>query len=59
MFLKKDTGLCMHNDDVFFAIAGLRESDRGKMTPSTLPGAVWVRCVDRVVRAVMLVNACY
>ena len=52
-------GLCMHRHDVFFAAEGCREIGAGKMNPSTLPGAVWVRCKDWVIRAVMLVNAWY
>lgn len=52
-------GLCMHRHDVFFAAAGWREIGAGKMNRPTLPGAVWVRCKDWVIRAVMVVNAWY
>jgi hypothetical protein len=51
-------GRCIHKDDVFSPAARLRMIDMRGMNFATLPGAVWVRCKDWVIRADM-VNAWY
>ena len=52
-------GSCMHERGIFFPAVGLRKIEWGEVNLPTLPVAVWVRCKDWVIRAVMLVDACY